>query len=209
MRPIPQSDLAALVHGFGWDSWAASRIYRAPWRPISGWSTRNKSAKLIAAVSLSGLLNPARVVPGVSVLVRRRLAHHDVTRPLQILDQPLGGDLRYYLVRAVHASPAVEPQGEGAGLRQFVPGGGAEIGGFGHGGTVGGSREPSKNFGLRPERVVGRPTAGEHSDRARPNHDGPVEAGDPFGLSVRSMSGLSDGTQNVKSRKTEEYHGAG
>jgi hypothetical protein len=41
------------------------------------------------------------------------------------------------LVGAVLPFPAVEPEGEGQGLREFVADGGAEIGRVGHGGTIG------------------------------------------------------------------------
>jgi len=63
-----------------------------------------------------------------------------------MLDQPHGRDPRHHLVRIMHALPAVEPEGEGQRLREFVPGGGAEIGGVGHGGTIGDGEERSKNY---------------------------------------------------------------
>jgi hypothetical protein len=83
---------------------------------------------LLAPIRLRGLLNPTSQVPRRPVLAQRRLAHDHVSRTLQMLDQPLGSDLCHQFVRVVHASPAIEAEGEGQGLRKFVAGGRAEIG---------------------------------------------------------------------------------
>ena len=71
---------------------------------------------------------------------------------IQMLDQPLGGDPRHYFVRVVDTLAAIEPEGEREGLREFVPGGRAEIARVGHGGTIGEGGERSKN----PDRLSGR-----------------------------------------------------
>jgi putative SOS response-associated peptidase YedK len=62
-------------------TWPVSTRVNAP---------RNNDAALLAPLLLYGLPNPLRMVPRLSVLCRRGLAHLDVSRPLQILDQSLG-----------------------------------------------------------------------------------------------------------------------
>jgi hypothetical protein len=50
----------------------------------------------------------------------RRLLHHDEARSLQVLDDPLGGDLRHVLVGLMHPLFAAIAQGESDCLGQVV-----------------------------------------------------------------------------------------
>jgi len=65
-------------------------------------------------------------------------------------DQPIGGNLGHEVIRmAVRLAGAAKPQGVGQGLLQFVAAGRAEFVITGHGRTVAGDCERSKNVGGR------------------------------------------------------------
>src|SRR5271156_1524186 len=109
----------------------AGPVSPADWR--STVIDRCVAGKLLDPVRLRHLLDPTGQIPRRPVLAQRRLVHDPVPRPLQIFDRPLGSDLRLHLVRVVHALPAVEAEGEGQRLRDFVAGGGAQRGRVWHG----------------------------------------------------------------------------
>jgi hypothetical protein len=52
--------------------------------------------------------------------LQRRLVDDHVSRPLQVVDQPLRGDSRHRLVRVVRLLPVVDPECEREGPREFV-----------------------------------------------------------------------------------------
>jgi hypothetical protein len=106
---------------------------------VAGWHNGRRDAcgaRLLAPVRPRRLRNPPRKVPWRAMRRQPWLAHDHVARPLQVFDQPLGGDPRHRLVRVAGALSPVVAEGEGQGLNQFVTGGGAEGGGVGHGGSV-------------------------------------------------------------------------
>lgn len=75
-----------------------------------------------------------------------RCLHHHETRPLQVLHQPVRRDPRHHVVGMVDPLPPLIAKREGEGLGDFVRCGWAEVGCFGHGGTMRDSGERSKNI---------------------------------------------------------------
>ena len=66
--------------------------------------------------------------PERRVTVKRGLPHNDEARSLQVLDDPLGGDLRHVLVRLMHTLFAAIAQGESDCLGKVVRVGGRKLG---------------------------------------------------------------------------------
>jgi hypothetical protein len=133
-----------------------------PILPHAAWTTRQK---LPVPVHLSGLLNPACQPARRPMLAERRLVHNHVSRPLQVLNQPLGRDPRHCLIRVVRALPPVETEGEGKRLREFASGRRPEVGRVGHGG------ERSKNTMRVPfAAIVSRAVSALVLPRCYPHH---------------------------------------
>ncbi len=79
----------------------------------------------------------------------RRLSHDHEARSLQVLDDPLGGDLRHVLVGLMHTLFAAIAQGESDCPRKVVRVGGRELIVVGHGANVarlGGENKTRTNF---------------------------------------------------------------